>query len=153
HLECDNLRKFFLFLKQQLAYGVQQLGALGKRSSAIFSKRVFCAAQSFLDFCIVERRKLFEIFACRWIDLGDWHYSEHKHFACAANGHSVRCLNISGVQLRWAHRLQVHVPICATSAGPLGSERDRANRKTIAQAAQVPRPESRLEEWSRDRSS
>src|SRR6266511_498330 len=35
---------------------------------------------------------------------------EHKHFACADSGHSVRCFRSSGVQLRWPHRLKVYVP-------------------------------------------
>src|SRR6266540_2902156 len=35
---------------------------------------------------------------------------EHRHFACADSGHSVRCFRSSGVQLRWPHRLKVYVP-------------------------------------------
>src|ERR1051326_8124281 len=43
-----------------------------------------------------------------------WAATEHRHFACAPNGHSVRCRFLSGVQLRWAHRLEVYVPIFDT---------------------------------------
>jgi tetratricopeptide (TPR) repeat protein len=38
--------------------------------------------------------------------------SEHRHFACAASGHFARRFKSSGVQLRWAHRLKVYVPLC-----------------------------------------
>jgi tetratricopeptide (TPR) repeat protein len=48
--------------------------------------------------------------------------SEHRDFACAATGHPVRCFGLSGVQLRWPHRLQVCVPmwaiVCALLVSP-----------------------------------
>src|SRR2546423_2027701 len=40
--------------------------------------------------------------------------AEHSPLACVPNGHSVRCysFSFSGVQFRWAHRLEVYVPKC-----------------------------------------
>jgi len=35
---------------------------------------------------------------------------EHRHVACVPSGHFARFLRFSGVELRWAHRLEVYVP-------------------------------------------
>src|SRR5207244_11555047 len=73
HLHRDDLRKFFLFLEQQLGRGVQQFGALDKRGSAIFAERFFGAAQALLDFYIAEGRKLLQLFTCGRIYRRNWH--------------------------------------------------------------------------------
>jgi hypothetical protein len=36
---------------------------------------------------------------------------EHRALACVPSGDVLRCLPISGLQTRWAHRLEVHVPL------------------------------------------
>jgi tetratricopeptide (TPR) repeat protein len=41
--------------------------------------------------------------------------SEHRPVACAPSGDFLRCMGTSGFQTRWAHRLKVHVPICAVA--------------------------------------
>src|SRR5436190_13661475 len=36
--------------------------------------------------------------------------AEHRLSVCAPSGHSVRCFFCSGVEPRWAHRLETYVP-------------------------------------------
>jgi hypothetical protein len=36
---------------------------------------------------------------------------EHRPVACVPSGDVLRCLPISGLQTRWAHRLEVNVPL------------------------------------------
>ena len=36
---------------------------------------------------------------------------EHRPVACVPSGDLLRCVPISGLQTRWAHRLEVYVPL------------------------------------------
>src|SRR5437773_1254183 len=62
--------------------------------------------------------------------------SEHRDFACAATGYPVRCFGLSGVQLRWPHRLQVCVPMCAIVCALLVSAAVAQSEPQFAKANQ-----------------
>ncbi len=63
-------------------------------------KRALGELEPFLDFAVAESWKLLQLFARGWVDRRDWHLSEHRHFACAANGHSVLRFRFSPESLR-----------------------------------------------------
>src|SRR6266403_5115303 len=47
--------------------------------------------------------------------------SEHRPVACTPSGDFLRWARSSGLQTRWAHRLKVHVPMCALAYASLTS--------------------------------
>jgi hypothetical protein len=78
--------------------------------------RLSCHSERSEESLIISRAGQLKVsqrcFASLLMNTADrWRVVEHRPVACVPSGDVLRCLPISGLQTRWAHRLEVYVPL------------------------------------------